>query len=41
MTIDGPILATATTIHDSSVELSYDHLAELRLVLLDFANGSA
>lgn len=40
VTIDGPVLAAATTIHDSSVELSYVHVAELRLVLVDFANGS-
>jgi hypothetical protein len=41
VTIDGPVLVAATTIHDSSVELSYDHVAELRLVLVDFANDCA
>ncbi|MDS0134668.1 MULTISPECIES: hypothetical protein [unclassified Amycolatopsis] len=40
VTVDGPVLATATTVHDSSVDLSYDHVAELRLVLVDLANGS-
>jgi hypothetical protein len=40
VTIDGPVLAAATTFHDSSVELSYVHVAELRLVLVDFVNGS-
>lgn len=41
VTIDGPVLAAATTTRDSSVELSYAHVAELRLVLVDLANDSA
>jgi hypothetical protein len=41
VTIDGPVLAADTTTHDSSVEVSYGHVAELRLVLVDLANDCA
>jgi hypothetical protein len=41
VTVDGPVLAAVTKIHGSSVEVSYAHVAELRLVLADFANARA
>jgi hypothetical protein len=41
VTLDGPVLDAATRVHDRSVELRYTHVAELRLMLVDFANARA
>ncbi|SEB46820.1 hypothetical protein SAMN04489727_1990 [Amycolatopsis tolypomycina] len=38
VTIDGPIAEASTRVHDRAVELRYVHVAELRLVLVDFAD---
>ena len=39
VTIEGPVLDAATRVRDRSVEFRYTHVAELRLVLADFANA--
>ncbi|WP_328617210.1 hypothetical protein OHS18_13290 [Amycolatopsis sp. NBC_00355] len=41
ITIDGPVVDAATRVHDRTVELSYVHVAELRLKLVDFADALA
>jgi hypothetical protein len=41
VTIDEPVFAAATRVSDRTVELSYVHVAELRLVLMDFADARA
>jgi hypothetical protein len=41
ITIDGPVIEAATRIYDRTVELSYVHVAELRLKLVDFADALA
>ncbi|MFJ1768436.1 hypothetical protein ACIOD2_49535 [Amycolatopsis sp. NPDC088138] len=41
ITIDGPVVDAATRVRDRTVELSYVHVAELRLRLVDFADALA
>jgi hypothetical protein len=41
ITIDGPVIDAATRIHDRTVELSYVHVAELRLKLVELADAVA
>jgi hypothetical protein len=41
ITIDGLVIDTTTRIHDRTVELSYVHVAELRVTLVDFVDTPA
>jgi hypothetical protein len=41
VTIDGPVIDATTRVYDRRVELSYVHVAELRLMLVDFADARA